>query len=570
MVYLVLINPDTGIKYSMPFGEYQYSPLSSQGYNSSLYTELDLEKYQKAMWKFCNQLRIQNVGDVRLLYFMWEGGISTSHIRVTKYSTTYGDKDQIWYYFQLWLSDDPEDPEPHFTSFIQAYVTDPTNNVSSIGNANRTQGLRHINDPNNDKKGETLYYYRLGPTLGTGQGYNNVMYYDKGQNYIGSAEVGGIVSSVRTVITGPQYVVRRDTSIAGFHGFDFTTGYDPNSAGGYSDTEDPDGSFDDESDPMDFAEGPTISPVDTGFLTLYNPTVGEVRDLAAYMWSDAFSLNSFKKLFADPMDAILGLSIVPVQPPQGIRRTVKVGNLPIEGVTMVSVPSQIVHVNCGTLNLQEYWGSALDYSPNSRITLYLPYIGFRQLDIDEIMKKPITIEYHVDILTGACVAEIMTTTSDGVNMIAYSFDGNCAVQVPVTGADYSNMLSMTVKSVGTMVGAAATGGASAGVQAAAVAGGLTNTVNGVMNSKPTIQHSGNMAGGSGQLGQQRPYFILERPRQSLPEGYQQIEGYPANITRQLGTLSGFTQVDNLHLENINATDSELAEIESLLKSGVIL
>lgn len=564
IVYLVLYDPDNDTKHSFPFWEYQASPLSSQGYNSSLYTKGSLEQFHKSLYRSCSRLNI-HVGEVKRLYFMYANGVSSSYIRIEHI-----DQGGFNYYtISAAVTDDPEG-EPVLSGTLLEYTTDVTNLVSSIEAVNRGAGVRHFDDPTCQSRGTQLYVYDVGPSLTVRQSYANVLTYDKNQFCIGEAQIGGIVSNPRTVYTDPQYVVRISTDRAVHQMFEVTTGFDPLSEGGYSDEEFPDGSFDDESDPMDFADGPTISPVDTGFLTLYNPTVGEVRDLAAYMWSDAFSLNSFKKLFADPMDAILGLSIVPVQPPQGIRRTVKVGNLPIEGVTMVSVPSQIVHVNCGTLNLQEYWGSALDYAPNSRITLYLPYIGFRQLDIDEIMKKPITIEYHVDILTGACVAEIMTRTSDGVNMIAYSFDGNCAVQVPVTGADYSNMLSMTVKSVGTMVGAAATGGASAGVQAAAVAGGLTNTVNGVMNSKPTIQHSGNMAGGSGQLGQQRPYFILERPRQSLPEGYQQIEGYPANITRQLGTLTGFTQVDNLHLENINATDSELAEIESLLKSGVIL
>lgn len=563
--YVTLIDPVTEKKYPIPLAQYQYSGAEVGGWNTSIYTKNNLEKYQQGLWNVCKKLRLR-VGERTQLHFMYEKDISTSYMLFVRMPDSAGLQ-----YVRIfpYISEDPYGtPENFGNTFMDVFDVTQSDYVWSIHNALREDGVRDMTLPETTSRASSIYYYGVGTSLSNYTSAAMCLFYDKAQNYIGSAEVGGIVSDYRRVIADPQYIVRR--KVAGFHAFPFSTEYDPNENGGYSDTEIPDGDFDDESDPMDFADGPTISPIDTGFLSLYNPTVNEIRSLAQYMWSDAFSLNSFKKLFADPMDCILGLSIVPVQPPQGIRRTITVGNIPIEGVEMTTIPNQIVHVDCGTLNLNEYWGSALDYAPNSKITLFLPYIGFRQLDIDEVMKKPITIRYNVDVLTGGCVAEIMTRTTDGQSMIAYSFDGNCAVQVPVTGADFGNMLSMTVKSVGTMVGAAATGGASAGVQAAAVAGGLTNTVNGVMNSKPTIQHSGNMAGGSGQLGQQRPYFILERPRQSLPEGYQQIEGYPANITRQLGTLSGFTQVDNLHLENINATDSELAEIESLLKSGVIL
>lgn len=69
---------------------------------------------------------------------------------------------------------------------------------------------------------------------------------------------------------------------------------------------------------------------------------------------------------------------------------------------------------------------------------------------------------------------------------------------------------------------------------------------------------------------QSPYLIVERPRQSLAKGYNTFEGYPSNITSRLGDLSGYTAVESVHLEGINATDSEISEIESLLKGGVIL
>ena len=82
---------------------------------------------------------------------------------------------------------------------------------------------------------------------------------------------------------------------------------DPYSEGGESDTGGGTGNFDGTSVDIDFASLPTLSAVDTGFISLYNPTLAQLQSLANYMWSDLFDLDTFKKLFGDPMQAILGL-----------------------------------------------------------------------------------------------------------------------------------------------------------------------------------------------------------------------------------------------------------------------
>ena len=87
--------------------------------------------------------------------------------------------------------------------------------------------------------------------------------------------------------------------------------------------------------------------------------------------------------------------------------------------------------------------------------------------------------------------------------------------------------------------------------------------------KPTVEKSGAMGGTGGMLGVQTPYMILTRPRQALPRDQNKFIGYPSFITVRLGDLSGYTEIDSIHLENVPATESELSEIESLLKSGVI-
>lgn len=330
-----------------------------------------------------------------------------------------------------------------------------------------------------------------------------------------------------------------------------------NGAGGSSTTGGGTGDFDLSSDAVDIPGLPTLSAVNAGFITLFNPTVKQLSDLASYMWSDLFDVATFKKIFADPMQAILGLSIVPVSVPNGGERVVTVGNIST-GISMTTASSQYVEVDCGTINVNEYWGAYLDYEPFTKAEIYLPYIGIHPLSVDDIMGKPVHVVYHVDILSGACCAYVKCGDS-----VLYSFLGQCASSIPVTGNDWTNVINGVLNIAGAVGSMVATGGASAPTGISTIASTAVNSL------KPTVEKSGAMGGTGGMLGVQTPYIILTRPRQAVPSSQNVFTGYPSFITTKLGDLSGYTEVYKIHLENIGATEDELNEIESLLKSGVI-
>lgn len=331
---------------------------------------------------------------------------------------------------------------------------------------------------------------------------------------------------------------------------------DPYEPGGGSTSGGGTGTFDGTSDEIDFPPLPSLSAVDTGFITLFNPSMSEMKNLADYMWSDLFDIATWKKLFANPMDAILGLSIVPVAVPDAGQKIVTVGNVST-GISMNVAQSQFVEVDCGTLNINEYWGAYLDYSPYTEAELYLPYIGIHAIKTDDIMGKSVHIKYHIDILSGACCAYVKCG-----NSVLYEFVGQGSCSIPITGNDWTNVINgaLTIgASIGTMM---ATGGASAPM--------ISSAASAAVNSlKPTVERSGSVSGMGGMLGIQKPYLVLTRPRQALPSKQNTYMGYPSFITSKLGDLSGYTEVEAVHLENIPATKSEIAEIESLLKDGVI-
>lgn len=360
----------------------------------------------------------------------------------------------------------------------------------------------------------------------------------------------------------------------------------PLEPGGISGTGGGTGNFDNNSDPVEIPNLPTLSATDTGLVKLYVPNLDELRLLSNFLWSDAWDISAqWKKLWGDPMQAILGLAIVPCIPEMSATPVpCVVGNINT-GVGMKYATSQYKEVDCGSLNINEYWGSALDYSPYTQMQIYLPYIGYKTLNVDEVMNKTLRVVYHIDVMSGSCVALIQSGGS-----VLYQFNGVCSTMIPVSGSDWTNLyrsvLSIVATGVNAMAGVGiATGAleaagsasqifsAEAQMRSAIISGGAQGVGTGtkaLTHSKMTVEHGSSMSGSCGMLGTQTPYIIAIRPRQSMPQGYNQFVGFPCNMSLKLSDCRGYTTVETVHLEGIKATQSEIDEIESLLMGGVIL
>lgn len=329
------------------------------------------------------------------------------------------------------------------------------------------------------------------------------------------------------------------------------------------------GKFDNASDTIGVPALPTLSAVSAGFVAMYSPTLTQLNQLASFLWTDnLFDPDNFKKLFTDPMECIIGLTIVPVQPSSSGSMSVKVGYVDT-GISMARLSSQYAEVNCGTLQADEFWGSALDYSPFTKIHIYLPYVGMREINADDIMGKSVGVVYHIDLLSGACTAFVTAGGS-----VLYQFNGQCSINIPMAASNFTEMIHSAISAIGSVaMTASGAGAASSAVDAAAV-GTAANmgaaAANSAISSKPTFSHSGQMGGSGGMLAVQTPYIIIERPRQCVADDVNKFAGFPANITYKLYDLEGYTVVDSIHLDGFSCTDNEAAEILSLLKGGVIL
>lgn len=374
-------------------------------------------------------------------------------------------------------------------------------------------------------------------------------------------------------------------------------------------------------DDIDDPALPTMSFAASGFCRIYRADLTSLRALARYMWTDDTFLqtlvNHAIQLIENPMDSVIALNMLPVSL-SGYYTSAEAVSVMFIPTTSAMWPmtTQFIPVDCGTLNLEEVYGSALDYNPYTKVDLFLPYIGTVHLDTDEVMGKTLSLKYKVDVVSGLCVAVLKAG-----NDVRYQFSGHCAIPMPLSSADFTGYIQAAM-GIGKLVTGAAisAGGAPVGgglLSASPVENGVqqntttsesskvttlpttyaqnpiqnsvkkeaaspaihygelahrtvANTIGAVMNSKLGVEHSGGFSGNSGYMGVRRPFITIKRPRMCNPEEYGQFNGYPSMIYENLGACTGYTEVQSVQLTGIDALNSELSEIASLLKSGVIL
>lgn len=304
------------------------------------------------------------------------------------------------------------------------------------------------------------------------------------------------------------------------------------------------------------------TPLSAGhFVTLYQVDSGSLSALGAVLWNNTI-IEEIKKMFLEPMDAIIFLKQSFIAPTSTTSGNIYLGYYDT-GVGASRVVGNIAYCNCGSVSLKEYFKNAFDYN-NIKIRLYLPFYGFAQLDVDDVMRSAIGVRYIADLYSGQTLIEV-SVMRDGNNNVLYTFECNTSLDIPITSGSYGSLMSGFLAMAGSAVVGA--GSLLAGGSALTALAGASAMPSIMSHMHTDVQHGSKISGNTGADCIKTPYLIIERPQVASPDNFNEIIGYPACYVGSIGGAEGFVRCREIKL-NVSCTDEEHKEILQLLESGV--
>ena len=345
---------------------------------------------------------------------------------------------------------------------------------------------------------------------------------------------------------------------------------DPDYPGGSNIDDDGPGRYDPNNipDPDDFTT-PNGFDGNAILTKTYAVSESDLRNIGQKLWSqDYFNVL---KIQSNPIENIVSVKAFPFAQ-TGTPEEVKVGDVAF-GVNGDKVPSVWTKKMPNKFTYTGHFNNFLDFAPFTKIKMFLPYIGFIELDPGEIYQSPITVEYFVDLVTGQCMARLYTDeNAQGKGIPFQSFYGNMGVDIPLSSTD---RVQTEIRAASAAFSA---GLGAAGMIVSGNTGGINAAVNGAVNIAGmdyNTQRSSTQSPTCCTFDCQDVYVMIIRPAADVIQegertGYQHLHGYPTNKYLKLSQIGSgnFVQVDRRTDIKISATSEENAMLERLLTEGV--
>lgn len=318
-------------------------------------------------------------------------------------------------------------------------------------------------------------------------------------------------------------------------------------------------------DTIEIPQLPNLVLSNTGS-SLYALSSAEMLAFTNWLWTSDWTEN-IKKLRTDPMQNIIGISVIDI-PLTGKASTIHVGNLN-SGVNAQLVNNWVT-IDCGSINIEEYYGTFADYEPYIALTLYLPKVGFVQIPADAVVNNSIKVVYNIELSSGEGLCYVyIVNNRDNFSYVYNTYTCHVSANVALSSSDHTQQISAiinaSINTVAAVGGAIASGGATAGSAATTVASSALN----VATTKNPTQTKGNFGNFGTLMCVKKPYLIINRTNLTKPESFQENNGYMINYTATIDGHTGFLKTRDYHCE-FNAPYNHRAEIENILNGGVII
>lgn len=285
----------------------------------------------------------------------------------------------------------------------------------------------------------------------------------------------------------------------------------------------------------------------------YLMTQQRLQQLGQNLWSLNF-FDNIELLNQNPLENIINCNICRVGDISGTQKEITIGNVEM-GVYGDEVGTTLCTINVGTFKIPHYYKSFLDFAPYTNITIYLPYVGHRELDPNIFMDRTASVNAVIDVVSGTITYKIYVS-----NLLVYEFNGMCAVNIPVAGRNNSQVLASYINGGLQIAGNVA----SENYLGAAMS---------AINTAATQYHSstnGNMSPSNILAECTKCFVVVDRPSVTYPSAYGHTQGRPCNLTLPLSTLSGYTELINPDITGLHCPDAVMRDLIEKLESGFYL
>lgn len=341
------------------------------------------------------------------------------------------------------------------------------------------------------------------------------------------------------------WFVKTDTgdgsTFAAHDGTDGTKGYTKDDDKGYDDNKDKD---DDDDDTKMLSSG-------IGVLTsTFHMTKERIVQLGQFLWGSSI-FDEFSLINNNPIENIISCKAIPYAI-SGTTQEITLGNVKT-GVNGEKISQNFSKQTIGTVAIAEHYKNFLDYAPYTNVIIYLPYIGFKELDTSLVMGKTLKIEYTLDVITGGCLAQIYVG-----KIRLYEFTGNIGVDIPITASNRAQVESAYISAGVGVVSSAMNGNAI----------GVADSIIGAATSQYHYSGTGNPSPSCVSSTNRTCYVVIDRPQYQPLNAFNHTRGRMCCLSKTIGSLRGYTVCDkNIDISGISATDEEKEEIVNILSSG---
>lgn len=303
-------------------------------------------------------------------------------------------------------------------------------------------------------------------------------------------------------------------------------------------------------------------PSDTGlgvFNTLYIMSRSALTSLGTELWSGSI-FDNFDLLNNSPLENIISCKLYPFTISGGAQSTIKIGNVQFNAIGN-KYTSAITSISCGNVFIAPYFNNFLDRNGYTKLAIYLPFIGFKELNIEEFINNTLSVKYNVDLITGTCEAII-----SGNNITKNIFNGSVGIDIPISASNRAQIEN----------------GFITGLLKSGMSLNPINAIGSAIDLALANNHystEGNPTPCASLYNPLYCYVIIDRPTaignkpsESAPfipsQSFRHTYGLKCNLQLKLSSVSGYTQIKNIDLSGLTCSDMEKNELKQILSEGV--